>query len=366
MAKKLSIGIVGLPNVGKSTLFNAITNSQVEAQNYPFCTIEPNFGVVAVPDERLSVLAGISGTKTIIPATIDFFDIAGLVKGASKGEGLGNAFLANIRATSVIAHVVRCFDSDDIIHVFGEVDPIRDLEVINLELILSDLEYISKVMDTIRKKARSGDDYTKKRLGLLETLQQLLESEKPVRSYSFSSDELALVSDLDLLTIKKMIYIANVDESAINKPSKYVDALQEFAKSQGDDMIVVSAALECELSQLDEADKLEMLSEFGLKESGLNRLSKTSFDLLGLQTYLTTGVKETRAWTIHKGMTAPQAAGVIHTDFEKGFIRANIVAYDDFVSCNGLKGAREKGLLRQEGREYVMKDGDVVEFLFNV
>jgi len=366
MSKKLSIGIVGLPNVGKSTLFNAITNSQVEAQNYPFCTIEPNFGVVPVPDSRLNTLSDISGSKELIPATIDFFDIAGLVKGASKGEGLGNAFLSNIRATSVIAHVVRCFDSTDITHVFGDVDPIRDLEVINTELLLSDLDYVGKVLETTKKKARGNDEAAKKKLALLEALHNHLENEKPIRSYDFSADDMELMSDLDLLTNKKMIYVANVEEGALSEDSQHVETLRAFAESQGDQLIVVSASLENELSQLDETDKLELLAEFGLKESGLSLLSKACFDLLGLQSYLTSGEKETRAWTIKKGMTAPQAAGVIHTDFEKGFIRANVVSFEDFVACKGLKGAKEKGLLRQEGKEYVMQDGDVVEFLFNV
>ena len=364
--KKLSVGIVGLPNVGKSTLFNAITEAQVAASNFPFCTIEPNVGIVSISDERLDQLADISGSAKVLPATIEFVDIAGLVKGASKGEGLGNQFLDNIRMTSVIAHVVRCFDSSDITHVDGDVDPIRDLTVINTELVLSDLMLIEKMIENQQKKIKTNDSDALLKLDLLKKLQMSLSNGTPVRQLSFTDEEHVILKDIPLITIKQMIYVANVDEESLSCSNQYVDQLIEYANQQNSSVIKICALIESELLALSFEEKQEFLSELKITESGLDQLSSYCFDLLGLQTYLTTGPKETRAWTIKKGMTAPQAAGVIHTDFEKGFIRANIVSFANFVECKGFKNAKEKGLLRQEGKDYLMQDGDVVEFLFNV
>ncbi|NBV41600.1 redox-regulated ATPase YchF [bacterium] len=362
----LSIGIVGLPNVGKSTLFNAITNASVDAQNYPFCTIEPNSGIVPVPDPRLDVLSRISGTEKIIHATIEFVDIAGLVKGASKGEGLGNKFLANIRETAAIAHVVRCFEDDNIIHVHGKVDPISDIETIELELILADLETIQRAVDTQAKRIRTNQKDEVKKYDVLKQVQSALESNIPVRQIELDDDAKAIANQYQLLTAKPVIFVGNVDENNLGKPLETVKKLQKYAKKTHAGCIIICAKLEAELALLSGEEKQVFLSELGIAQSGLDQLSQACFDLLGLQTYLTTGVKETRAWTIRKGDTAPQAAGVIHTDFEKGFIRANIVSYTDFIACAGWKNAKEKGLVRQEGKEYVMRDGDVVEFLFNV
>jgi|AGTN01.3.fsa_nt_gi GTP-binding protein YchF len=363
----LSVGIVGLPNVGKSTFFNAITNAQAEAQNYPFCTIEPNTGIVPINDKRLDVLAKMSKSEKITPATITFLDIAGLVKGASKGEGLGNKFLSNIREVSAIAHVVRCFDDPNVVHVSGRVNPIEDIEVVNLELILSDLEMAEKMHANASKQLRAGGSQeAKDRFAVLTRVKETLEKNQPVRGLEFTPEEKELMKGINFLTSKKVIYVANVSEDMIGKRNPLTDAVESYARAHGDEFAVICAKIEEEISKLEKSEKEAFLKELGIEESGLDVIARECFSLLGLQTFLTTGEKETRAWTINKGDTAPKAAGVIHTDFEKGFIRANIVSYDDFVKLGGFKEAREKGAFRQEGKDYVMRDGDVVEFLFNV
>ncbi len=362
----ISIGIVGLPNVGKSTLFNAITQLSIQAENYPFCTIDPNIGTVPVPNDKLDILGQISNTQKTIYNTIKFIDIAGLVKGASQGEGLGNQFLSNIRETSVIAHVLRCFEDKNVTHVHETVDPIRDLEIINTELLLADMDSVDKWYNNFSKKAKSNNKEDIKRKAFLEKIKASLEQEIPIRKVTLTDEETPLLKEFPLLTAKKMVYVANVSESDLQTSSPHVQKLTEFLGENEELVIQLCTKLEAEVADLDEADKKDFLKEYGLEESGLDQLTKCGYDLLGLQTFITTGEKETRAWTIKQGATAPEAAGAIHTDFETGFIRANVLTFETFVECNGWKTAKEKGLLQQEGKEYIMKPDDIVEFLFNV
>lgn len=361
----IKCGIVGLPNVGKSTLFNALTKAGIEAANYPFCTIDPNVGVVPVPDPRLEALAAIVKPQKIIPTTIEFVDIAGLVKGASKGEGLGNQFLAHIREVDAISHVVRCFEHGDIIHVNGRVDPIADIETIDTELALADLDSVEKALQRAERAAKSGDKEAIVKREVLQRVRAGLDQGKPARGLGLSPEDRAALRDLFLLTLKPVMYVANVREDGFHN-NPHLDAVRARAALEGAEVVPVSAAIEEELSQLEEADRGAFLADMGLEEAGLNRVIRAGYKLLGLRTYFTAGEKEVRAWTIKAGFTAPQAAGVIHTDFERGFIRAETIAYDDYIKTKGESGAREAGKLRLEGKDYVVQEGDVMHFRFNV
>ena len=361
----LKCGIVGLPNVGKSTLFNALTKAGVAAENYPFCTIDPSVGIVEVPDKRLDALSAIVKPQRVVPAVTEFVDIAGLVAGASKGEGLGNKFLANIRETDAVLHVVRCFADDNVIHVSGNVDPIRDIEIIDTELALADMATVEKALNRYRRPASSGDKEAKILVAVLEKCFAQLDQGKPVRALDLSKEEWLALKPFCLITAKPVLYAANVAENGfVNNP--YLDLVCAHAKAEGAEVVSVCAAIEAEIADLADDEKQIFLADLGLAEPGLDRLVHTGYHLLGLQTYFTAGVKEVRAWTIHQGDTAPQAAGVIHTDFERGFIRAQTIAFDDFISHGGEQGAKEAGKMRAEGKEYVVKDGDVLNFLFNV
>lgn len=363
----LKCGIVGLPNVGKSTLFNAISNNKAEAANFPFCTIEPNVGVISVPDERLKILEGLVNPQKVLPTSFEFVDIAGLVKGASKGEGLGNQFLANIREVDAIAHVIRCFENDNIIHVAGKVDPVGDKGVIDIELQLKDLESVEKKVSKVERTAKSGDVKAKKELATLIAYRDTLLAGKNARSLVVDAEDKKAIEDLQLLTDKPVIYVANVDEASIHTGNKHVNALKELVKEEGAEVVMVCAAIEAQIAELEsEEDRKVFLEEYGLKESGLNRLIHAAYHLLNLITYFTAGEKEVRAWTIHRGWKAPQAAGVIHTDFEKGFIRAEVIKIPDYQKYKTEAGCREAGKLAVEGKDYVVQDGDVMHFRFNV
>jgi GTP-binding protein YchF len=360
----LKCGIVGLPNVGKSTLFNALTKAGIAAENYPFCTIEPNVGIVPVPDRRLDVLAGIAQPQKVVPAVVEFVDIAGLVAGASKGEGLGNKFLANIRETDAIAHVVRCFEDPNVVHVAGKIDPVSDIETINTELALADLEAVEKQLAKHEKLAQTGGDKEAQRLvSVLKKIQPVLDAGRPARTVELSKEEQAVVKPLFLLTMKPTMYVANVAEKGSDALLKKVE---DYAAQEGAPVVAISAAIEAQIADLPDEDKKVFLEDLGMAEPGLNRVIRAAYALLGLQTYFTAGPKEVRAWTIPAGATAPQAAGVIHTDFERGFIRAEVAGYDDFVAHGGEQGAKEAGKLRLEGKDYRVRDGDVIHFRFNV
>ena len=359
-------GIVGLPNVGKSTLFNALTKAGIAAENYPFCTIEPNTGIVEVPDPRLAALAAIVQPQKVQPATVEFVDIAGLVAGASKGEGLGNQFLANIRETDAIAHVVRCFEDPNVVHVAGKVDPISDIETINTELALADLQTVDKQLAKYSKVAKSGGDKDAQRLvAVLEKAQAALNEARPARSLDWSKEELVVLKPMFLLTMKPTMYVANVAEHGF-KDNPLLARVEEYARKEGAPVVAICAAMEAQIADLSDEDKVMFLEDMGMEEPGLNRVIRSGYSLLGLQTYFTAGVKEVRAWTVKVGASAPQAAAAIHTDFERGFIRAEVIAYADFVACKGEHGAKEAGKMRVEGKEYIVQDGDVMHFRFNV